>query len=159
MTPLTAPSIPKPDGPSGAVMQERIDSLDWSKTPLGPRENWSPALKTLVRILLANRFPMMLWWGPDYVSIYNDAYAPILGQKHPWGLGIPVRDCWSEIWDVLRPLIDTPFHGGPATWSEDIELHLNRAGFLEETHFTVAYSPVPDENRSTRNWRRAGDRS
>src|SRR5579871_4181224 len=126
-------------------MDELIRSLDWSKTSIGPPESWSPALKTVIRILLANRFPMLLWWGPDYISIYNDAYIPILGKKHPRALGQPVRECWSEIWDVLKPLIDTPFQGGPATWSEDIELYINRAGFTEETHFTIAYSPVPDE--------------
>ncbi len=126
-------------------MESRIAAHDWASTAIGAPEHWSPALKTTVRIILANRFPMLLWWGPDYVCLYNDAYIPILGQKHPWGLGKPVRECWSEIWDVLRPLIDTPFFGGPSTWSEDIELHINRAGFTEETHFTIAYSPVPDE--------------
>ena len=126
-------------------MGELVRSLDWSATPLGAPENWSPALRTIVRILLANRFPQLLWWGPEYISIYNDAYRPILGRKHPWALGKPVRDCWSEIWDILKPLIDTPFKGGPATWSEDIELQINRAGFIEETHFTVAYSAVPDD--------------
>lgn len=131
--------------PDGGEMDNAICSLDWSRTSIGARESWSPALNTMVRILLANRFPMLLWWGPEYVSIYNDAYIPILGQKHPWALGRPVRECWWEIWDILKPLIDTPFHCGPATWSEDIELHINRAGFMEETHFTIAYSPVPDE--------------
>jgi PAS domain S-box-containing protein len=126
-------------------MSELVRSLDWAATPLGAPENWSPALRTVVRILLANRFPQLLWWGPEYISIYNDAYRPILGRKHPWALGRPVRDCWSEIWDILKPLIDTPFKGGPATWSEDIELQINRAGFIEETHFTVAYSAVPDD--------------
>ncbi len=121
-------------------MGQLVRSLDWSATPLGALENWSPALRTMVRVLLANRFPQLLWWGPEYISIYNDAYRPILGRKHPWALGKPVRDCWSEIWDVLKPLIDTPFQGGPATWSEDIELQINRAGFTEETHFTVAYT-------------------
>jgi signal transduction histidine kinase len=87
----------------------------------------------------------LLWWGPDYISFYNDAYTPILGRKHPWALGQPVREVWSEIWHVLKPLIDTPFYGGPATWIEDIELELKRDGFNEETHFTVAYSPVPDD--------------
>jgi PAS domain S-box-containing protein len=129
-------------------MGELVRSLDWSGTPLGASENWSPALRTIVPILLANRFPQLLWWGPEYISIYNDAYRPILGRKHPWALGRPVRDCWSEIWDILKPLIDTPFRGGPATWSEDIELQINRAGFIEETHFTVAYSPVPDDTAS-----------
>jgi PAS domain S-box-containing protein len=129
-------------------MGELVRSLDWSATPLRAPENWSPALRTTVRIVLANRFPQLLWWGPDYISIYNDAYRPILGRKHPWALGKPVRDCWSEIWDILKPLIDTPFKGGPATWSEDIELQINRSGFIEETHFTVAYSAVPDDTAS-----------
>jgi signal transduction histidine kinase/CheY-like chemotaxis protein len=126
-------------------MSDLIRAYPWQETPIGAPSGWSPALRTVVRIVLANRFPMLLWWGPEYISIYNDAYRPILGDKHPWGLGRPVRECWSEIWNVLKPLIDAPFHGGPATWSDDIELEINRSGFIEETHFTIAYSPVPDE--------------
>ena len=129
----------------GGEMGELIRSRDWSATPIGPVESWSPALRMMVRFLLANRFPLLLWWGPDYVSIYNDPYRPVLGAKHPAALGQPVRECWSEIWHVLKPLIDTPFQGGPATWNEDIFLEINRHGFVEETHFTIAYSPVPDE--------------
>ena len=125
-------------------MAERIRGFDWSRTPLGPSEGWSPALRTTVGLMLANRFPMLLWWGPDYICIYNDAYIPILGLKHPNALGLPVRECWSEIWHILKPLIDTPFSGGPSTWIEDFELHIQRSGFTEETHFTVAYSPAPD---------------
>ena len=126
-------------------MGERIRAFDWSKTPLGPIESWSPALLTMVHIMLANRFPLLLWWGSQYISIYNDAYIPVLGEKHPWALGKPVSECWKEIWHILQPLIDTPFQGGPATWNEDIFLEINRYGFIEETHFTIAYSPVPDE--------------
>lgn len=127
-------------------MGERIRAFDWGKTPIGPIETWSPSLKMMVRFLLANRFPLLLWWGPQFVQIYNDPYRPILGAKHPSpGLGRPLSECWSEIWDVLRPLVETPFNGGPATWMEDILLEVNRHGFTEESHFTVAYSPVPDE--------------
>jgi signal transduction histidine kinase/DNA-binding response OmpR family regulator len=129
----------------GGEMGALIRSLDWSTTPIGPVESWSPALRMMVRFLLANRFPLLLWWGPQYVSIYNDPYRPVLGKKHPWALGLPVSECWSEIWHVLQPLIDTPFKGGPATWNEDIQLEINRHGFVEETHFTIAYSPVPDD--------------
>jgi signal transduction histidine kinase len=129
----------------GSEMGIRIREFDWSTTPLGAVESWSPALRTMVRFLLANRFPLLLWWGPQYVSIYNDPYRPVLGAKHPWALGRPVSECWREIWDVLKPLIDTPYQGGPATWNDDIFLEINRYGFLEETHFTIAYSPVPDE--------------
>jgi PAS domain S-box-containing protein len=126
-------------------MGDLIRAHDWSQTAIGPIDGWSPALRMMVRFMLANRFPMLLWWGPQYVSLYNDAYRPVLGTKHPWALGRTVSECWSEIWHVLKPLIDRPFEGGAATWNDDIELEINRYGFTEETHFTIAYSPVPDE--------------
>jgi len=126
-------------------MGAHMRALDWEQTPLGPPDSWSPTLKTMTRFMLVNRFPMLLWWGPQFCQLYNDAYRPILGAKHPQFLGRPTEECWSEIWEILRPLIETPFNGGPATWMEDIELELNRYGFTEETHFTIAYSPVPDE--------------
>jgi PAS domain S-box-containing protein len=126
-------------------MAALMRSLDWSKTPLGPAESWSPTLKTTVRTLLVNRFPLLLWWGPHYIQLYNDAYRPIPGAKHPKAMGQPAQECWPEIWHIIGPLIDTPFRGGPASWVEDIFLEVNRHGFVEETHFTIAYSPVPDE--------------
>ena len=139
------PQDPGAAYPGGGEMGALIRAMDWSATPIGPMESWSPSLRMMVRFLLANRFPLLLWWGPDYISIYNDPYRPILGAKHPWALGKPVRECWHEIWHVLQPLIDTPFKGGPSTWNDDIQLEINRHGFLEETHFTIAYSPVPDD--------------
>ena len=42
-------------------------------------------------------------------------------------------------------MVEAPFRGEPATCSDDLELLIERKGFLEETHFKVAYSPVPDE--------------
>jgi signal transduction histidine kinase/CheY-like chemotaxis protein len=130
----------------GSFMGNLIRAKDWSATPLGPVEAWPMSLRMMVNFLLANRFPLLLWWGPQYLSIYNDAYRPVLGNKHPDALGQPVSECWSEIWHILQPLIDTPFNGGPPTWMEDLALEINRHGFMEETHFTVAYSPVPDES-------------
>lgn len=128
-------------GEMGAVMR----GLDWSQTALGPVETWSLALRMMARFLLANRFPLLLWWGPDFCQLYNDAYRPVLGAKHPHFVGRPVSECWNEIWHILEPLIRTPFEGSPPTWMEDIPLEINRYGFVEETHFTIAYSPVPDE--------------
>lgn len=88
---------------------------------------------------------MMLWWGPGYVSLYNDACIPLLGAKHPWALGQPAASSWSQIWHVLQPLIDTPASGGPATWNDSIRLEINRNGPLEEAHFAIACSAVPDD--------------
>ncbi len=127
-------------------MAQLMRSIDWGRTPLGPVEQWSRNLRIVVRLLLANRFPQLLWWGPRYVQLYNDAYWPIPGTKHPRSMGQPGPECWPEIWHVIGPLVDTPFNGGPATWMEDLFLELNRHGYVEETHFTLAYSPVPDEN-------------
>jgi PAS domain S-box-containing protein len=131
---------------AGGEMGALIRAMDWSKTPIGPVETWSQTLRMMVSFLLANRFPLLLWWGPEFVQIYNDAYRPIPGAKHPKSMGQPASQCWSEIWHVIGPLIETPFNGGPATWMEDIPLEINRYGFTEETHFTIAYSPVPDES-------------
>jgi PAS domain S-box-containing protein len=141
----TTPSLFKGEGEMARIMH----STDWSKTPLGPVELWSYALRMMVNFLVPNRFPQLLWWGPEFCCLYNDAYIPILGDKHPSAIGQPVAEVWNEIWEVLRPLIETPFHGGPATWMEDIELVLKRHGFEEETHFTIAYSPVPDETMAS----------
>jgi signal transduction histidine kinase len=127
-------------------MGQLIRAFDWSKTAIGGPERWSPALKTMLQIMLANRFPHILWWGPEYIQFYNDPYRPIPGAKHPkMVLGHRGCDCWSEIWHVIGPLVDRPFRGGPATWDEDILLEIHRHDFTEETHFTIAYSPVPDE--------------
>ena len=123
-----------------------LRGIDWSRTPLGPEDTWSPTLRMMVPFVLASRFPQLLWWGPEYICIYNDGYIPVLGTKHPSAMGRPMREVWSEVWEVLRPLIDTPFHGGPASWVDDIELELRRHGFVEEAHFLFAYSPVPDES-------------
>ena len=70
-------------GEMGALMR----AFDWSTTPLGPVETWSPALRMMVGFLLANRFPLLLWWGPEFVSIYNDAYRPVLGDQASLGAG------------------------------------------------------------------------
>ena len=128
-------------GEMGALMRR----IDWARTSLGSPETWSPTLRIVTGLLLANRFPKVLWWGPEFCQLYNDAYRPILGAKHPHSMGMPAHECWAEIWHVIGPLIETPFDGGPATWVEDLFLEINRNGFVEETHFTVAYSPVPDE--------------
>ena len=67
------------EGEMASIMRD----LDWAKTPLGPVQDWSPALRMMAPFLLANRFPMLLWWGPQFFQLYNDAYRPILGTKHP----------------------------------------------------------------------------
>ena len=77
-------------GEMGALMR----SLDFTKTGLGPVAGWPRSLKTMVAVMLANRFPMLIWWGPELLQLYNDAYRPVLGTKHPASMGAPAAQVW-----------------------------------------------------------------
>jgi PAS domain S-box-containing protein len=127
-------------------MQQRIDQFDWSSTPIGPAESWPQSLRTSLSICLASRFPILIWWGPELIKLYNDAYAPILGSKHPHALGARGRDVWPEIWPVIGPMLDQVMYEGQATWSADQLLMMDRHGYNEETYFTFSYSPILDES-------------
>lgn len=110
--------------------------FDWTTTPLGPPEQWPQSLRTTVSILLNARFPMFLWWGPDLIQFYNDAYRPSLGDngKHPKALGQKGAACWPEIWPTIKPLIDSVMAGGDATWHEDQLVPIYRNGRLEDVY-------------------------
>lgn len=129
-------------GEMGAIMR----STDWSKTKLGPVEHWPRSLRTMLGVVLGSRFPMLLWWGPDLLHLYNDAYRPILRDKHPASLAAPAAQVWAEVWDVAGPMARSVQEGGPATWTEDLQLFINSGGMAEETYFTFSYSPVPGDD-------------
>ncbi len=126
-------------GELGALMGK----VDWLKTPLGAIETWPQSLRTVVRILLTSRYAMWMGWGPDLAFLYNDTYARMtLGKKHPWALGKPAREVWSEIWGDIGPRIQRVLDGGRATWDEALLLFLERSGYREETYHTFSYSPL-----------------
>ncbi len=128
-------------GDAGALAR----AVDWSRTSIGPVAGWSQALRSAAALVLHNDSQMLLWWGPDFVQIYNDAYRAVLGDKHPRAMGQPFRECWAEVFDVVGPLAEKPFRGGGASSNDDITLMINRKVYREESHFRIAYSPVPDE--------------
>ncbi|HET9387664.1 MAG TPA: ATP-binding protein [Gemmatimonadales bacterium] len=129
-------------GEMGALMR----SMDWSKTRLGPVEQWPRSLRTMLGVVLGSRFPMLLWWGPDLLHLYNDAYRPILRDKHPESLVAPAADVWAEVWDIAGPMARSVQEGGPATWTEDLQLFIKSGDMAEETYFTFSYSPVPGDD-------------
>ncbi|MFQ1004330.1 SpoIIE family protein phosphatase [Modestobacter sp. SSW1-42] len=116
-------------------------AADWSQTPLGPVDSWSPTLLTAVSTCLNSRFPMLLMWGAELVMVYNDGYAPILGARHPEALGKQLGEVWTDVWSDIEPMIAEVF-AGRSTFVEDMPLTMTRHGFPEETYFTFAYSPV-----------------
>lgn len=130
----------------GGEMGRLMRKHDWAKTPLGPVSGWPQSLRTAVSICLASHFPMLIWWGPELVKLYNDAYRPMLGSKHPQALGQRGKDCWPEIWDIIGPMLEGVLSRGEATWSENQLLPLERNGYSEECYFTFSYSPIRDES-------------
>lgn len=129
----------------GGSAEELIRGMDWSTSPLGSPDQWPQSLRSVVGLLLNSRFPMFVAWGSELGFLYNDAYAQVLGAKHPAAMGARFYDIWSEIWPDISPLIDAAL-AGEASFREDLPLLMNRRGFDEQTWFTFSYSPVRDES-------------
>jgi PAS domain S-box-containing protein len=125
-----------------AEMSSRIEGFDWSSTSLGPCDRWPASLRLMVNIALKTRFPMLVFWGPDLIQTYNDAFVPILGGKHPSALGQHARDCWPEIWSQIGPLLTRALESGEPAWGEDMPFVLERNGVPEQTYFTFSYSRI-----------------
>jgi signal transduction histidine kinase len=125
-------------------MAARCRAFDWASTPLGPISTWSPSLRTTVGIVLECRNPMFLWWGPELVQIYNDAYKPSLGlgDRDAHALGATGRSFWTDIWETIGPQIEQVCTTGESTWHEDQYLPIERNGRLEDVWWTYSYSPV-----------------
>src|SRR5436190_2947043 len=132
----------------GGEMGERIRNFNWSQTSLGNPEHWQNSLKTCVRILLTSPQPMFVWWGKDYVNIYNNAYKFILGEKHP-ALGAYGNIVWKEIWNEVGARADIVFKKNEGTYDDALMLIMNRYGYDEETYFKFSYNPIPGDNGGT----------
>jgi PAS domain S-box-containing protein len=132
---------------NGGEMGALTRAKDWSKTPVGAVESWPQSLRTTLGILLNSKFPMFLFWGPDHICFYNDAYRPSLGNdgKHPAILGQKGAEYWPEIWEFIKPLIDQVLNTGEATWHEDQLLPIYRNGKMEDVYWTFSYSPVNND--------------
>jgi PAS domain S-box-containing protein len=130
----------------GGEMGRLMRSHDWASTPLGAVERWPQSLRTSVSTCLNSRFAILIWWGKDLVMLYNEAYTPILGSKHPKSLGSPGKEVWPEIWHIIGPMLEGVLERGEATWSDDLLLELDRDGYPEECYFTFSYSPIRDES-------------
>ncbi|WP_394781479.1 response regulator, partial [Undibacterium sp.] len=119
----------------------------WQHTPLGDPHTWPESLKTTLRLLLTSNHPMFIWWGPDLIQFYNDAYRQTMGpERHPSALGQPGRECWAEIWDIIGPQIDYVMAGQGATWHVDQLVPVTRHGKRDDVWWTYGYSPIADES-------------
>jgi PAS domain S-box-containing protein len=127
-------------------------ATDWSATPLGAVARWPAALRTAVRLMLDAPVATSLWCGPAYTLLYNDAYRPILGVKHPTALARSGAEVWAELWPTLEEQFEGVRAGGPPVFAAEALLTMERleGGRAEDTWFTYALSALTDETRDGR---------
>src|SRR5580692_5337199 len=130
-------------GECGVVLR----SIDWQASSLGPLHDWPQSLRTSLGLCLSSRFPIALYWGRDFIMLYNDALLPMVGaNKHPWAMARPAFEVLPEIRELIEPLLRRVIETGEAIWSEDTMLPLVRGDAPEEGYFTFTYSPIRDES-------------
>ncbi len=130
-------------GEMGALMR----AYDWGSTSLGAPSVWPQGLRTAIRLVLNTYHPMFIWWGPDLIQFYNDAYRETLDdQQHPRALGQPGKAFWHEIWDIIGPQIDQVMSGGGPTWHENQLVPVTRNGKLTHGYWTYGYSPLDGDD-------------
>lgn len=122
-----------------------IASRDWARTSLGPTEDWPQSLATLVSAGLACPAPMLLGWGPDLIGFFNDAAVPILGNRADEGIGQPVRELLSDIWDRAGPMVEAAL-AGESRIAVDMQLDLPGRGADHDSWWSSTASPVRNES-------------
>ncbi|WP_282782906.1 PAS domain-containing protein, partial [Nocardia sp. CC201C] len=147
-------TAPPPSGPAippdlraaialGGEMGRRFAEFDWAAHPLGVPADWPAELRTSVTVALTSRFPILLWLDArELFLVYNDAYLPILGDRHPDALGRAGREVWWDIWESIGPMLTSVVATGAATWSDDLMRPLLTEGRPQERYFTFSYSPL-----------------
>jgi PAS domain S-box-containing protein len=130
-------------------MADRVRSYDWSSTPLGPIESWSRELVAIVNLTLASSSPARTMWGPDLVLIYNDAYRPIPGPRHPFALGKSAREVYSESWHVVGPLLEEALATGKTVFYEKLMVPLPTESGLRDAYLNYSFNPIFEDGAIT----------
>jgi PAS domain S-box-containing protein len=129
--------------PGGSEMARRMREHDWSQSGLGDPSRWPAHLRVSLGLCLMSRHPIVIYWGPAFEVLYNDAYISFLGpDKHPRVLGAPARDCWREVWPEIGPMLEGVVSTAQATWSEDLLMHIARRLPREEVFVRLSYGPI-----------------
>lgn len=138
------------DFTAAGTIERLIETYNWEASLLGPRKRWPNCLTAAMDILLPAQAQIVLFWGEEFVALYNEAYAPTIGDKHPRAFGRPARENWGELWSDLEPLLRRVLDGGETVFAKDRPFYIERHGYPETVHFDISYSPVRDEERRVR---------
>lgn len=128
-------------------MGERLRAFDWQEHPLGPPQGWPEALRMAMSLCLGSSFPTAVYWGPEMFVLYNDAWSEIPAEKHPWILGKPAREGWSDIWDIVGPQLQRVFDTGEGMALYEQMLPMVRGGQPRETWWNYSFTPIRDADQ------------
>jgi len=148
LMPGKTPNYQKKHGTPGDLilgksqMADLVRVHDWSSTPLGPIDHWSEILLCSINLMLACAFPSLVFWGTDSVQLYNDAFIPLLAERHPSGLGQTARECWSDAWQIVGPNLKRVMDDQATVYHENTIVPIVRDGKLHDVRWTYNYSPI-----------------
>ena len=135
---------------NGGEMGALVRAHDWTATSLGAPHTWPPALCTTLGLLLNTAQPMYIWWGPELICFYNDAYRRSIGpERHPRSLGSPGREVWAEIWHIIGPQVDYVMKGQGGVAQQDALVPITRHGRREQVYWTYTFNPIFDPTAAT----------
>jgi PAS domain S-box-containing protein len=134
-----------PDPAADAGMRVRTAAFDWAGTPLGPMAEWPQGLRFAAELCGRASVPTAVYWGPDLILLYNDAFVPVLRDRHPGALGRPAAELWHDIWDLLRPNFDEVRETGLGVSVFEQMLPMRRGDTVEETYWNYSLTPLLDE--------------
>ena len=121
---------------------------DWTRNGLGPLKDWDPTLQLFANFVFADSRAACLWWGPDYVAIYNDAYVPLCQGVHPMLMGSTYAQALPDIWDQMRAILDESRKTGVGqSITPDAPLLVERNGWREEAFFSASFVPIGPPHR------------
>ena len=152
----SSPTSPSPNGSSAqsssriigtGEMADRVRAYDWSTTPLGPIESWSRELLTVVNLTLSFSSPARTMWGPDLILIYNDAYRPVPGPRHPWALGKAAKMVYGESWPVVGPLLENAYATGQTLFHEKLLVPLPTETGMQDHYLNYSFNPIFEDGK------------
>lgn len=129
----------------GGAAGQLLCTRDWTRSPLGDPARWPQSLRTALSICLPSAIVSAIYWGPELVILYNDAYAPVLTDRHPWALGRPFREVWPELRDVLGPKLADVWNTGEGFSAEDQKVALLQHGQLVDSYWSYNFAPIRGE--------------
>ena len=92
--------------------------------------------------MLACAFPSLVFWGEELVQLYNDAFIPLLAERHPSGLGQTAQECWWDAWQIVGPNLKRVMNDGESVFHENAVVPIVRDGRLQDIRWTYSYSPI-----------------